>query len=266
VLSHDANLGETERTRVPQRLKYLLATNPKGIPISTLSLCDLRPDLCDNSCPFAAGSGNCEPAWLAQQDGGLDSTPIPTLKDAMFLCKEKVLLNMDKMDKGHTRNTAPYHLIWKAVTDEGLQGKVIVKGKNWLNPGELISTFPEVDWTKMMYTPTFFPETPNINTGAIDTWIGNSSFYCPGFELIYYVPGDPLYNLIAYIKGKNRQVIQFPMWPEYCGHIITDPRIDYRNSWNWLLDNPDRRPTLIITDRLEVLLQMLKDNGLQKIQ
>jgi hypothetical protein len=78
------------------------------------------------------------------------------------------------------------------------------------------------------------------------------------------VKDDGLYQLISYIKTKNKQVIQFPMWPEYCDHIITDARIDYRNSWNWLLDTPERRPTLIISDRLEVLLQLLSANGLQQ--
>lgn len=260
VLSHDAVIGETDRTILPQRLKDKY--HKDAIPISDLTLCELRPDLCNTGC-LLKSTGSCEPVWLSQQDGGTDKQPIPLLSDALILCREKVLLNMDKMDKGHTRQTAPYHLVWKAVKAAGLQGKVIVKGKNWLNPSEMITTFPDVDWKQMMYTPTFFPETPNITTSTIDTWIGNPNFACPGFELIYQQTGDPLYNLIPYVKSKNRQVIQFPMWPEYCGHIITDERIDYRNSWNWLLDTPARRPTLIISDRLEVLLQLLLANNLQ---
>jgi len=263
VLSHDAVIGETGRTRLPQRLidKY----GKTAIPISDLTLQELRPDLYSESCVLdtIANSGPCEPAWLTQQDGGTDQQPIPTLTEAFTLCREKVLLNMDKMDKGHTRQTAPYHLVWNAVKAGGVQGKVIVKGKNWLNPSEMIGTFPDVDWKQMMYTPTFFPEMPGITSGTIDTWTGNSNFACPGFEMIYQQAGDPLYNLIPYVKSKNKQVIQFPMWPEYCGHIITDARIDYRNSWNWLLDTPARRPTLIISDRLEVLLQLLQANNLQ---
>lgn len=260
VLSHDAVIGETDRTILPQRLKDKY--HKDAIPLSDLTLCELRPDLCDKKCSSTKTTGGCEPVWLSQQDGD-DKQPIPLLSDALFLCREKTLVNMDKMDKGHTRQTAPYHLVWKAVKDAGLQGKTIVKGKNWLNPSEMISTFPDVDWKQMMYTPTFFPETPGITTSTIDTWTSNSNFACPGFELIYQQTGDPLYNLIPYVKSKNKQVIQFPMWPEYCGHIITDARIDYRNSWNWLLDTPARRPTLIISDRLEVLLQLLQANNLQ---
>lgn len=262
VLSHDAEIGQTKRTIIPDRLKSKIPPGKKSIPISGLTLCELRPDLCNNACAWNSTEYNCQPVLLAQQDGP-HTQPMPTLQEALFLCRGKTLVDMDKIDKGHTRNDAPFHLVWKEVKEGGMPGYAIVKGKNWMNPQEMINVFPDVDWQKMMYTPTYFVEN-TVTTGDIDTWISNASFNCPGFEIIYQVKDDPLYQLIAHIKSKNKQVIQFPMWPEYCEHIITDARIDYRNSWNWLLDAPKRRPTLIISDRLEVLLQLLSANGLQQ--
>lgn len=279
MLSHDALIGQTERTRVPARLQslynYCISIGKKGIPVDTLTLCDLRPDLCDDQCPYGATSGPCEPVWLAQQDGP-DSVPIPTNESAMFLCKQKVLYDMDKIDKSKAGavsvKNSRFDLAWKEVEKMGLQDKAIVKGtgNTWLDPQMLIDSFPGVDWKTMMYTPTYFADTKLANGSiavsqtAVDAWFANANLECPGIELIYLQVNDPAYNLISHIKTtKGKQVIQFPMWPEYCDHIITDERIDYRNSWNWLLDNSARRPTLIISDRLEVLLQLLAANGLQ---
>lgn len=262
VLSHDAEIGQTARTRIPDRLKSKIPPGKKSIPISDLTLCELRPDLCDNACAWNSTSYNCQPVLLAQQDGP-DVQPMPTLQEALFLCRNKTLVNMDKIDKQATRNGAPFHLVWNEVKAGGMPGYAIVKGKNWNNPQQMMDTFPDVNWIAFMYTPTYFVEMP-VTTQTIDTWIGNINFNCPGFELIYQVRNDPLYKLISYVKTKNKQVIQFPMWPEYCEHIITDARIDYRNSWNWLLDTPEHRPTLIISDRLEVLLLLLSANGLQQ--
>lgn len=279
MLSHDALLGQTTRTRVPARLqsKYdsCITAGLKGLPIEILTLCDLRPDLCNATCPYGATSGSCEPVWLAQQDGP-DSVPIPTNEAAMFLCKQKVLYDMDKIDKSKPGEVAAsksrFDLVWKEVVNIGLQDKSIVKGNGatWVNPQMMKDSFPGVDWEKMMYTPTYFPDTKlangtiAISQSVLNTWFSSSNFECPGAEMIYMQEGDVVYDLIDYVKTtKGKHVIQFPMWPEYCEHIITDERIDYRNSWNWLLDDADRRPTLIISDRLEVLLQLLDANGLQ---
>lgn len=262
VLSHDAAIGQTARTRIPDRLKSRLKPGETSIPISDLTLCDLRPDLCNNACAWNSTDYDCQPVLLGQQDGP-DVQPMPTLQEALFLCRNKTLVDMDKIDKQRTRHDAPFHHVWKEVMDGGMPGYAIVKGKNWDYPGRLIDSFPTVDWTKLMYTPTYFVEMP-VTTGTIDAWLNNAGFLCPGFEVIYQVQGDPLYQLIPYVRSKNKQVIQFPMWPEYCEHIITDARIDYRSSWNWLLDTPERRPTLIISDRLEVLLQLLSAGGLQQ--
>lgn len=279
MLSHDALLGQTTRTRVPARLQSkfdsCITAGLKGLPIEILTLCELRPDLCNPSCAYGATSGACEPVWLAQQDGP-DSVAIPTMKDAMFLCKQKVIFDMDKIDKSKVddvaRSKSRFDLIWRDVKDMGLLNTSIVKGSGntWTSPQMLKDSFPEVDWEVMMYTPTYFPDTKlangniAISQSVLNAWFSASDFECPGVEMIYFQEGDVVYNLIDYVKNtKGKQVIQFPMWPEYCEHIITDERIDYRNSWNWLLDDEDRRPTLIISDRLEVLLQLLDGNGLQ---
>lgn len=286
VLSHDAYIGQTTRTKVPARLQSLYnyytsnidpntSRNYPGIPISELTLCELRPDLCDNACLYGATSGTCEPVWLKQQEAD-GIVPIPTNESAMFLCKQKVLYDMDKIDKSRASSVSVansrYDLVWRDVVNTGSQNTAIVKGNGatWVDPQMMIDSFPNVDWTKVMYTPTYFSDTKLANgniaitQSAIDAWFGNNSFECPGVELIYLQEGDPAYDMIDYIKNtKGKHVIQFPMWPEYCDHIITDERIDYRNSWNWLLDYPSRRPTLIISDRLEVLIQLLQANGLQ---
>jgi glycerophosphoryl diester phosphodiesterase len=166
VLSHDAEIGQTPRTRIPDRLKSKLQPGKTSIPISELTLCELRPDLCNNACAWNSTDYNCQPVLLGQQDGD-DVQPMPTLQEALFLCRNRTLLDMDKIDKGPTRNQAPFHLVWNEVKAGGMQGYAIVKGKNWSNPQQMQNAFPDVNWTEFMYTPTYFAEN-TVTTGDID--------------------------------------------------------------------------------------------------
>lgn len=282
VLSHDKELKRTSRTIVPERLK---ATHPKlnttYVPISEFTLEELRPDLAKNSpckCNPLTGtyykSDACVPVLMNNLEEGSEIQPIATLGEALKLCRGKIMVNLDKIEykTGNTRALAPYHIIWKNVLKYGSMGQVVVKGKQWVSSKQLQDSFPNnpkskyyVDWSRLMYTPTFFTDSKpeQISINAIDNWIYDEEFNCPGFELIYKQEGDNLYKLIPYIKSKNKHVIQFPMWPESALQVIADAtcRVDKRNNWSWLLNNPEHRPTLIISDRLEVLNDLLKRNG-----
>lgn len=282
VLSHDKELGRTARTIVPSRLKNTHPKlNTKHVPISEFTLEELRPDLAKNStckCNPMTGtydkSDTCVPVLMNNLEEGSEIQPIATLDEALKLCKGRIMVNLDKIENstGNTRALAPYHLIWRSVVKNGAVGEVIVKGKKWLTSQQLRDSFPNdpnskyyVDWNRLMYTPTFFPNMPEsqVSSAAIDSWLNDSQFNCPGFELIYMQEGDNLYKQIPYIKSKNKHVIQFPMWPESALQVIADGtcRTDKRNNWSWLLNNPNHRPTLIISDRLEVLNDLLIRNG-----
>ncbi len=273
MMSHDDNLGQTRRNTLPERLKSNPIYLEKGfIPISELTLCEIRPDLC----PDGAGHFNWtqqdqyEPVWVSQPEGPL-KVPMATMGELLLLAKNKVLVDVDKVDKSPniTDKLTRFDLIYRLMKKTGLDGFMITKGTNYSSPTVLKEKFPTVDWTKLSYTPTYFWDkmTTDLarNKAIIDAWSDpTSGVDCPGFELIYMQKDDYAYQIIDYIKGKGKHVIQFPMWPEYCEHQFIDPRTDHRNSWNWLLDNNTiKRPTCIITDRLEVLVELLKANGFQ---
>ncbi len=274
VMSHDDKLGQTRRTTMPQRLMNHPAKNENGeIPISELTICELRPDLC----PEGAGHfgwtqpDQYEPVWLSQPEGQ-EKIPIATMEEVFLMAKNKVLVDVDKVDGGPTKAQSRFDLVYKLLKKTGMDSMVITKGIgfNWPDPIKLKDSFPDIDWRKLWYTPIYFADklTPDLATNKawIDAWTNPlPGWQCPGIELVYMQKDDKAYQLIDYIKNtKQKHVIEFPMWPEYCEHMFVDPRTDHRSSINWLLDkNTIKRPTCIISDRFDVVIDLLKESGLQ---
>ncbi len=350
VCGHDKNIGGSLRTRVPNRLKSSQEYKDYGsILIKKLTLCELRPDLCNSddyvgvgdyqkestkssndpnksdaslvsfSCdcdPYLAGdcTGNCEPSHGGMPEGNIQ-TPIATLQEAFAACKGKVLINLDKIDDywfklDDTKNCptgrwqdccpaddGPYGYIYEEALKAGVIveddpattnidesfSQVVVKGKPSKAPtaASLKTIFGNkgvphiyVDWNLMMYTPTFFAETP-VSNNILAAWVNEPDFYCTGFELQAQTSLDPLFQYIPYVKNTlKKHYIGFASYPEFCHHFYKDPRTNFDTSWDWYLDggmnesptdnitDNSRRCTLFITDRLEVLVNLVKQVGL----
>ena len=95
---------------------------------------------------------------------------------------------------------------------------------------------------------------------------------CVGAEYIYMWDIDKGFpGTYNYIKGKNKRIFQFPSYPENAAGVWNpkpflftdiDSSDDRRNDWNWLLQK-ERRPDVIISDRFEVLYDLLTTMGLR---
>jgi glycerophosphoryl diester phosphodiesterase len=266
MLAHDFHLGRL--ATLPARLDKPEYKDENGnVVLEKLTLCDVRPDLC--------GDPTSEPVMLVNENLQ-PSEPIPTFEELLQLCKGKIMIDVDKI-------TDFYGSIYKEAEQYGMVNQVIVKGRE-KDPATMRQNYPDVDWSRLKYTPVYFPDAIDENGNApdfhaaIETFLSDADFNCPGVELIYLTDDDVLIPEISFIRDThNDRVLQFPMWPENCGGNFTpqlhvkaliwrnpEKDTDMRNDWEWVL-KPEHRADLLISDRLEVLLQLLELKGLRNL-
>lgn len=218
---------------------------------------------------------------LKNSTGEITNYKLTTLEDALLLCKDKVLVSLDKAEN----IIKPMYDLTKKL---GMIEQVTFKTK--------IQTYPTPESLKVlfsleedrknivrMYTPTifneFFEKDPNDVINKMKAFIKEG---CTGFEMIYFKDADKMLtqsvtidgktykNVIEWLKAVNMRVIQFPEWPEnekgnwspaaYKFRNIDLTGNDLRCDWDWLMKE-SHAPNLIISDRLEVLFDYLKVIG-----
>ena len=271
VLAHDVDLGRL--TTIPDHIlgKPSFQENGKYL-LKHMDLADIRPDL------FYPLLKENKPVKLKDYAGNPHEV-IPTLKEAMELCRGKVLIDVDKLEDPNDGGRQRFDLVFKEAQELAMTQQVIVKGRVG-NPYVLRDNYPNVDWTQLKFTPVYFSdvvpkdhEKKNMTIyDSVISFLNNNSVNCPGVELIYRNQNDPLLGRpYSAIKQANKHVFQFPQYPERDPGVWNpkkfqfsdiDPRHDHRNDWEWLLEE-SRRPTLLISDRLELLLDLLNWKGLR---
>lgn len=235
---------------------------------------------------------------LKNRDGTATESPIPTLAEALDLCKGKILVDLDKIDQNADNPNGvvarPFiDKVYEVINSKNMFDQVIVKFKasdnskridNAWTVDKLKRSFPTINWKKLMVTPIYFSDNvlPGIaSPTALDFKISvqtfNEEMNLVGAELIYSgdFPDDKLARAYEYVKTVlKKQVIQFASYPETrFGHYApmslkwaTSNFDDEKNiHWDWLFagKNNTHMPTLIITDRLDALLEYMDVLGKQ---
>lgn len=264
VVAHDIHLGRL--TTVPTQTNQSQYQQGGSVRIAKLPLSKIRPDLYGNIID--------QPVMLLGHNGQ-PAEKMPTLREVLLACKGKVLVDIDKIE-------GFYYQVYKIAQETGTLDQVVVKGR-YEYPSELkdpanVPNTGAIDWTKLMFTPVYFDDLTNKSgqkmnlQASINAFLTDPTINCPGVELIYRNESDSLLTTFySLIKSKNKQVMQFPQFPETVAGVYNpkqflysdvDPRTDKRNDWDWLL-NQARTPSLIISDRLEVLVQLMQQMGLR---
>lgn len=220
---------------------------------------------------------------LRKSTGEITQYKLLQLEEALRLCKGKVLVSLDKAE-----NIIPQ--MYSIVKRLGMIDQVTFKTKigTYPTPESLRRLFFNSEDQRnivRMFTPTvfneYFEQNPSDVISKMKAFIQAGS---PGFEMIYFTDQDKMLtmpitvdgveytNTIAWLKAKNLQVIQFPEWPEnhrgnwspaaFKFRNISLDGTDLRCNWDWLL-KPAHRPSLVISDRLEVLADYLNVLGLR---
>lgn len=177
--------------------------------------------------------------------------PIPTLKEALNVCKGRILVNIDK---GGTYIKE----IMPIIQECGMEKQVIIKGyypvekvKKEYGSNESMLYMPIVNlWDKEA-------------VATIQTFIKN--FTPIAYELCFKDDANPNLKIIDEIAKSGSRVWMNTLWDSLCGgHDDENALLESKDKhWGWMLKH---KATMIQTDRPQELIYYLEEKGLRDLE
>lgn len=174
---------------------------------------------------------------------------IPTLEEAMLLCKGQILVNIDK---GYDYFKETYAILKKT----GTTSQCIVKaGLSYQQVKE--------ENGEVLQEMAFMPVVDLQKEGAeaiIDSYMVHLK--PAAYELVFERDDSETLRLIAKVRGSGAKIFINSLWPELCGGHDDDRAVELcqpNESWGWILA---QGATLIQTDRPDRLIKYLHKKGL----
>lgn len=177
--------------------------------------------------------------------------PIPTLKEALNVCKGRILVNIDK---GGTYIKE----IMPIIQECGMEKQVIIKGyypvekvKKEYGSNESMLYMPIVNlWDKEA-------------VATIQTFIKN--FTPIAYELCFKDDANPNLKIIDEIAKSGSRIWMNTLWDSLCGgHDDENALLESKDKhWGWMLKH---KATMIQTDRPQELIHYLEEKGLRDLE
>lgn len=177
--------------------------------------------------------------------------PIPTLKEALNVCKGRILVNIDK---GGTYIKE----IMPIIQECGMEKQVIIKGyypvekvKKEYGSNESMLYMPIVNlWDKEA-------------VATIQTFI--KKFTPIAYELCFKDDANPNLKIIDEIAKSGSRVWMNTLWDSLCGgHDDENALLESKDKhWGWMLKH---KATMIQTDRPQELIHYLEEKGLRDLE
>lgn len=178
---------------------------------------------------------------------------VPTLEEIMNLTKDKIMVNLDKVE-GETVKEA-YAILKKTNT----VNQAIFKGRETVQfmrskYGDLLDS--------IVYMPILIDNTENPVKFVEDY---NKNLSPLAYEVTFETESSKNFKQIAMLKREGVFVLNIALWDALvAGHtdemsLLEGPD----NSWGWLIENGANG---IMTDRPEELLSYLKLKGFRKLK
>lgn len=177
--------------------------------------------------------------------------PIPTLKEALNVCKGRILVNIDK---GGTYIKE----IMPIIQECGMEKQVIIKG---YYPVEKVKKEYGSN-ESMLYMPI-----ANLwdkeAVATIQTFIKN--FTPIAYELCFKDDANPNLKIIDEIAKSGSRVWMNTLWDSLCGgHDDENALLESKDKhWGWMLKH---KATMIQTDRPQELIHYLEEKGLRDLE
>lgn len=175
---------------------------------------------------------------------------VPTLEEIMNLTKDKIMVNLDKVE-GNTVKEA-YAILKKTGTVD----QAIFKGRE-------TAQFMDDKYGSLMdsiiYMPIIIDNTKNTSKYIEDY---NNRLSPLAYEVTFETENSENFKQIKKLNDANITVLNIALWDALvAGHtdekmLLEGPGV----SWGWLIENG---ANAIMTDRPEELLKYLEDEGLR---
>ncbi len=177
---------------------------------------------------------------------------IPTLEEAMLLCKGKILVNIDK---GYDYFKEAYAILEKT----GTTGQCIIKAGL---PYEQVKAENGEVLDKM----TFMPVVNLCKDGAEALIDGYLTHIKPvAYELVFDTDSKKVQRLLKKIRTSGAAIFINSLWPELCGGHDDDRAVEEcqpDESWGWIIS---QGACLIQTDRPAQLINYLQEKRLHAL-
>lgn len=190
--------------------------------------------------------------WLRNGAGHKTRHRIATLQEVMLLCKDKIMVNIDK---GYEY----FDDVVKVLIETGTINQCIIKSNN-LYETVMAEHGNEINDKNVLYMPVVDLQKAD-GIDVMNSYIGRM---IPVVYEINFDDDSVVCNAINKIRKAGSQVYVNSLWPELCAGHDDDRAVeldDVEGSWQWLIDAGVR---VIQTDRPAALLQYLRKKGLHK--
>ena len=175
---------------------------------------------------------------------------VPTLKEALLLAKDKVMLNLDKADRY-------FQQVYELMIETGTTKQIVMKGNK---SAEEVKALYGNYLKDVIYMPIVDLDNENAEL-QIEMFI--SDMHPVAFELLFREDSNPLpIKLKDSLKG--RTLIWYnTLWDTMAGgHDDDASLVDFDNGYGHLIDKLGAR--IIQTDRPQLLLDYLRSRNLHE--
>lgn len=181
----------------------------------------------------------------------IDTLKMPTLKEALLCCKDRILVNVDK--------AYDYYDMVIALTEElGVTGQVLMKGKS--SVGKVREDMAK-HASNLLYMPVIDINKPSGQ--ALFAEYQEKGVVPMAYEVCWTRPGKELDECVAAIHRTGSKLWVNTLWPSLCGGLGNDDDAAFAASDPGEVYGKyiDMGVSMIQTDRPELLLEYLRSIG-----
>ena len=180
-----------------------------------------------------------------------DSLRIPTLREALLCCKDRILVNVD--------HAYPYYKEIVELTEElGVTGQVLMKGKSNIDK---VNEDMAKHANNLLYMPIIDINRPKGQ--ALFAEYLERNVVPMAFEVCWQVPGEEIDNCAAEIKKMGSKLWVNTFWPSVCGGLGNDDdaALAAADPAEVYAQYLEMGASMIQTDRPELLIKYLRSVG-----
>jgi len=180
-----------------------------------------------------------------------DSLRIPTLREALLCCKDRILVNVD--------HAYPYYKEIVELTEElGVTGQVLMKGKSNIDK---VNEDMAKHENNLLYMPIIDIHRPKGQ--ALFAEYLERGVVPMAFEVCWQVPGEEIENCAAEIKKMGSKLWVNTFWPSVCGGLGNDDdaALAAEDPADVYAQYLEMGASMIQTDRPEMLIKYLSSVG-----
>ncbi|MFR9523900.1 MAG: glycerophosphodiester phosphodiesterase family protein [Rikenellaceae bacterium] len=190
--------------------------------------------------------------FLRNGAGSATHHRIPTFKEAMMVCKDKVLVNVDK---GYDY----FDQVYQIIVETGTLEQCVIKSSH---PYDYIVEDSGDVLDKMHFIPVLYTN----KEGAMEIYEGyRDNYNSYAYEIVFGEYDQTSRAIVEDIISRGGKVWINTLWDYLCDGHHDDRAVELGEadeSWGWVLDQT--KATFIQTDRSKELIDYLRGRGLHK--